>query len=288
MDLIIISIIVLTALGLVASALLAASSKLLYVEEDPRVEAVTDALPGANCGGCGFAGCEGYAVAVLYDPAIPPNKCCAGGAEVSEKVAQLSGKAMGDSEPLVAFRRCDRIGGNVQQKFEYHGVPTCRAAAMVQDGPYACKFSCLGLGDCVRACPFNAMNLRNGMVYIDPDACTACGTCTRVCPNSILQLVPRRSRVMVFCSSQDKGKEVSSVCEVGCISCMKCVKKCPANAISIKDNRTHIDHQLCLDYGPECEEACVASCPRKILRCLGQCAPEVHPSSQEATIPATA
>jgi Na+-translocating ferredoxin:NAD+ oxidoreductase subunit B len=288
MDLIVTPVIVLTVMGFVAALLLSASSKILYVEEDPRVEAISDALPGANCGGCGYAGCEGYAVAVLYDPDIPPDKCCAGGAEVSQQVAKLSGKAMGDSEPQVAFRRCDRIGGDVQQKFEYFGVPTCRAAKMVQDGPYACKYACLGLGDCVRACPFNAMSLKNGIVYIDLDACTACGTCTRVCPNSILELVPKRSRVMVFCSSQDKAKQVSSVCEVGCISCMKCVKKCPAKAISIKDNRVHIDHQICLDYGDECEEACVANCPRKILRCLGACAPDMLQTPQETSTHATA
>lgn len=272
MDLIVTSIVLLLAIGFVASAILAAASKLLYVEEDPRVEAVSEALPGANCGGCGYAGCDGYAAAVINDPNVAPNLCCAGGAEVSAAVAELSGKAMGDAEPQVAFRRCDRVGGNVALKFDYQGVPTCRAAKMVQDGPYACRFACFGMGDCVRACPFNAMSLQNGLVYIDPVACTACGTCTRVCPNSILELIPQRSRVMVFCSSQDKAKDVTGVCGVGCISCMKCIKKCPAKAISMKDSRIHIDHEACLAYGPECEEACVAACPRKILRCLGACA----------------
>lgn len=269
MDLIVTSIVVLFLLGLVASAVLAAASKLLYVEEDPRVEAVVGALPGANCGGCGYAGCEGYAVAVINDPSVPPNKCCAGGSEVSEQVAALSGKAAGESDPMVAFRRCDRVGGQVKEKFIYQGVPTCRAAKLVKDGPYACHYACLGFGDCVRACPFNAMTLVNGLVYVDPSACTACGTCVRTCPNAILELVPKRSRVMIFCSSQDKAKEVTAVCEVGCISCQKCIKKCPAKAISIEDNRIKIDHAVCLAYGPECQEICVAECPRHILRCLG-------------------
>ncbi len=269
MDLIVISIVVLCVLGLVASSVLAAASKLLYVEEDPRVEAVVGALPGANCGGCGYAGCEGYAVAVINDPSVAPNKCCAGGADVSEQVAALSGKAAGSSDPMVAFRRCDRNGGNVLEKFDYQGVPSCAAAKLVQDGPYACRFSCLGLGDCVRACPFNAMQMVNNIVYIDVEACTACGTCTRTCPNQILELIPKRSRVMVFCSSQDKAKDVTAVCEVGCISCQKCVKKCPATAITMVDSRVHIDHVACLAYGDECKEICVAECPRKILRCLG-------------------
>jgi Na+-translocating ferredoxin:NAD+ oxidoreductase subunit B len=288
MEMILTPVIVLTVLGLVASALLAASSKLLYVEEDPRVEAVSEALPGANCGGCGYAGCEGYAVAVLYDPEISPDKCCAGGSEVSEKVAQLTGKAMGSSDPQVAFRRCDRNGGHVQQKFNYYGVSTCRAAKLVNDGPYACKYSCFGLGDCMRACPFNGMKIQNGVVYTNPDLCTACGSCVRACPNSVLELIPKRARVMVFCSSQDKGKEVSGVCEVGCISCSKCIKKCPAGAISIKDNRIHIDHQACLDYGDDCAEACVANCPRKIVRCLGTCAPELELKPREEPLSATA
>lgn len=286
--LIVVSVLVLFGLGLVAAAILSAASKLLYVEEDPRVEAVAEALPGANCGGCGYAGCEGYAAAVIGDPSVPPNKCCAGGAETAAQVAELSGKAMGDAEPQVAFRRCDRIGGNVQEKFEYQGVLTCKGAKMLQDGPYACRFACLGLGDCVRACPFDAMALVNQIVYIDPTACTACGTCTRTCPNSILELIPQRARVMVFCSSQDKAKDVTSVCEAGCISCMKCIKKCPAKAISMKDNRIHIDHEACLAYGPECEEACVAACPRKILRCLGIDDATALPAQDEASASATA
>jgi Na+-translocating ferredoxin:NAD+ oxidoreductase subunit B len=277
MDLIVTSIVVLASLGLVASALLAASSKLLYVEEDPRVDAVTEALPGANCGGCGYAGCEGYAVAVLYNPDVAPNKCCAGGPEVTEKVAQLSGKAAGESERLVAFRRCDRVAGNVKQKFAYEGIQTCRAAKMVGDGPYACSYSCYGFGDCMRACPFNGMRIRNGMVYTNPGLCTACGSCVRACPNSVLELIPEDARVMVFCSSRDKAKDVAAVCEVGCISCSKCVKKCPAQAISIKDNRIHIDHRMCREYGKACGEVCVVSCPRKILRCLGSCAPQLQP-----------
>ncbi|MFP4071231.1 MAG: RnfABCDGE type electron transport complex subunit B [Desulfovibrionales bacterium] len=287
MDLIIISIIVLAAMGFVAAVLLSASSRLLHVDEDPRVEAVANALPGTNCGGCGYAGCDGYAVAVLYDPDVPPNKCCAGDAELAERVAWLSDKAVTESESRVAFRRCDRSGGNVRKEFEYSGVPTCRGIKMVQDGPYACKYSCFGLGDCVDACPFNAMSLQNGMVSVDPEACTACGKCISVCPNSIMELVPKRSRVMVFCASKDKGKQVSSVCDVGCISCMKCIRKCPAKAISIKDSRIHIDHQACLEYGPGCEEACVAICPRGILRCLGYSASDMVPAPQEANSSAT-
>lgn len=261
------SIIVLFAIGLAASICLGIASKVFHVEEDPRVEAVLEALPGANCGGCGFAGCEGYAVAVLNDPDMPPNKCCAGGPDVAANVAQLSGKAAGDADPVVSFRRCVKDEGKVVKKYDYQGVPTCAAAALeLGGGPDNCAYACIGFGDCVRACPFNAMRLDGGMVRIDPEACTGCGGCINTCPHDILELIPMRSRVNVFCSSKDKMKEVMAVCEAGCISCMKCVKKCPANAISQEGGLIRIDMKTCLDYGPECEEVCVEVCPRYILR----------------------
>ncbi|NLW81560.1 MAG: Fe-S cluster domain-containing protein [Desulfovibrionales bacterium] len=262
------SVLSLFGLGFVSAGILSVASKFLAVEEDPRIEVVAEALPGANCGGCGFAGCESYAAAVINDPNVAPNKCCAGGPDVAARVAELTGKAAGAADPMVAFRRCVKVEGNVAKKFEYFGIKSCAAAKLIQDGPDTCKFSCLGFGDCVRACPFDAMWVENGLVHIAPAKCTSCGTCVRTCPNAILELIPRRSRVMVFCSSQDKGKAVKDVCDAGCISCGACIKKCPAQAITMVDERIHIDHKACLAYGPSCGEACVEKCPRNILRCL--------------------
>lgn len=262
------SVVSLLSLGFVSASVLAVASKLLYVEEDPRIEVVTEALPGANCGGCGFAGCEAYAAAVINDPSVEPNKCCAGGPEVTQRVAELTGKAAGDSDPKVAFRRCMKIEGEVVKNFEYAGIHSCAGAKMVQNGPDACAYSCLGFGDCVKACPFDAMWIENDMVHISPSKCTSCGTCVRVCPNGILELIPRRARVMIFCSSKDKGKAVKDVCEVGCISCGACIKKCPAQCISMVDDRIVINHKACLAYGQSCGEVCVEKCPRDILRCL--------------------
>jgi electron transport complex protein RnfB len=262
------SIVVLFGLGLAASVVLSVASVVLRVDEDPRIEAVAEALPGANCGGCGYAGCESYAKAVVENPDVPPDLCCAGGASVTVAVAELTGKAAGDGAPKVAFRRCDKIGGKVKKKFGYQGVPSCSAAKLVQNGPDACEYSCLGFADCVRACPFDAMYMQNGLVEIDPNKCTACGTCVRVCPNNILVLIPLGARVMVYCSSKDKGKAVMDVCGVGCISCQKCVKKCPADVITMKDNKIHIDHEKCLEYGPSCEEICAEVCPVGIMRRL--------------------
>jgi electron transport complex protein RnfB len=263
-----VSVLTLFALGFVSAGLLAVASKVLYVEEDPRIEVVTDALPGANCGGCGFAGCEAYAIAVLNDPDMPPDKCCAAGPEVSIRVAELTGKAAGDADPQVMFRRCLKMEGNVAKKYDYAGVMTCASAKLLDGGPNACSYSCMGFGDCVRACPFGAMWLEDGMVRISPSKCTGCGNCAKACPNGILELVSRRARVMIFCSTQDKGKAVRDACELGCISCGVCIKQCPAQCISEEGNRIVIDHKACLDYGPSCGEICVEKCPRKILRCL--------------------
>lgn len=277
-----VSVLTLFALGFVSAAILAIASKVLHVEEDPRIEVVTEALPGANCGGCGFAGCEAYAIAVINDPDMAPDKCCAGGSDVAIRVAELTGKAAGDSEPRVMFRRCMKVEGQVARKYDYAGVMTCAAAKMLGGGPDACSYSCMGFGDCARACPFDAMWLEDGMVRISPSKCTSCGTCARVCPNGILELIPRQARVMVFCSSRDKGKAVRDVCGVGCISCGACIKKCPAQCIRLEDDRIVIDHKACLDYGPSCEEVCVEKCPRKILRCLNPeqiaDAPETEPA----------
>jgi electron transport complex protein RnfB len=129
------------------------------------------------------------------------------------------------------------------------------------------------------------MWIEDGLVHIAPDKCTSCGSCVRVCPNSILEIIPRRARVQIFCSSQDKGKAVKDVCEAGCISCNACIKKCPANAVSLVDDRIVIDHKACLDYGPSCEEVCVEKCPRNILRCLNPDMIAVAPETEPATYP---
>lgn len=256
----------LASIGLAAALMLTLASKFFYVQEDPKIAAVNEALPGANCGGCGFAGCEGYAQAVVTNPSIAANLCCVGGTETAAKVGTLTGKSVGDAEPSVAFRRCQKNEGQVASRYFYDGMDTCSAAARLNNGTAACSYACLGYGDCVRACPFNALVLRDGLPWVLTINCTSCGNCAKVCPRGIMTIIPRRSRVAVFCSTKDKLKEVSDVCQVGCIKCARCIKACPAKAVSLKNNRIEIDHAKCLEYGPECGEACVESCPRKILR----------------------
>lgn len=264
-----ISVLVLLGLGLVTATVLAVASRVFHVEEDPRVQAVLEALPGANCGGCGFAGCEGYATAVVKDPAIPANRCCAGGAATSVAVGELTGKVVAEAEPLRSFRRCDKLAGKVAKPYDYQGMPSCAAAAAVAiGGSSTCAYSCLGFGDCVQVCPFDAVEIKDGLAMINPAKCTGCGLCAEACPRNVLELVPARARVMVFCSTQDKLKRVAEVCGVGCIKCGRCVKSCPAKAVTLENERIHINHKLCLSYGPECEEACAAACNRNALRMI--------------------
>lgn len=260
------SVITLLGLGLVTASVLAVASRVFYVEEDPRVEAVLEVLPGANCGGCGYAGCEGYATAVVNDPDIPANRCCAGGELTSIAVGELTGKTVAASEPQRSFRRCDKVSGKVLSRYAYQGVPSCAAAALLFDGSDSCSYSCLGLGDCVEMCPFDALHIENGLTHVDLAKCTGCGVCINACPRNTLELIPVRARVAVMCSTKEKLKAVMEVCEVGCINCGKCVKACPAHAISQETGRIEIDQKKCLSYGPDCNEACVTACPRNIMR----------------------
>lgn len=266
MEFVIYSVLILFGLGLVAAALLAVASRVFHVEEDPRIEAVLEALPGANCGGCGYAGCEGYATAVVRNPSVEAGLCVAGGAEVSIAVGDLTGKVVAASEPLRSFRRCQKIEGRVSLRYEYQGMPSCAAATLLIGGTDLCTYSCLGYGDCVKVCPFNAMVVEDRLVRIVPSRCTGCGMCTKVCPRGILELIPVRSRVMAYCATRDKLRAVMEICDAGCINCGKCVKTCPAGAVTSVRDRVEIDHMRCLSYGPECGEACMESCPRGILR----------------------
>ena len=260
-----------TLLGLFFGFALAAAAMKFRVVVNPLVERVRDALPSANCGACGFAGCQAYAEAVVERPDVSPNLCAPGRAGVARSVAELTGKQLGTVLDRVVIMRCHGITAYARNEAEYAGVPTCAAAALVFGGPKACKNGCLGLGDCVKVCPFDALRLgADGIAQVDPGKCTGCGLCVPACPKDLFTLYPRNHRVELSCVARDKQAVVRATCMVGCTLCRKCVAKCPAGAIEWNGSTILIDHDKCLAYGPSCNEACVDICPSTILHRIGQ------------------
>jgi len=249
------------AFGIICGVILAYAAKRFAVKIDPKIEAVRACLPGANCGACGYAGCESYAEAVVTDPNCPPSKCAPGKQSVAEKVAALTGKAAGATTPLLSVVRCSRNEGGVKKKYSYVGYDTCQGAALAFGGPYECNFACIGYGDCVAACPFHAIHMVNNMPVIDPAECTGCGVCVNNCPKQVLQLIPTTAICYVPCNSRDSGKAVTNVCQSGCIHCMACTRKAK-DAVTMVNDRIEIDHEKLDDPSAQ---AAVAACSRQFV-----------------------
>ena len=210
-------------LGLACGTALALAARFLSVTEDPRVAEITELLPGANCGGCGFAGCADYAKAIVVDDAAI-NLCAPGGAEILEKLAAVLGKTAQAAERKVAIVLC---GGTVEQaarRSSYNGVADCAAAHTVAGGDKACRYGCLGYGSCARACPVGAIELRDGVALVHPDICIGCGACVKTCPRGLVAMVPAARTIHVLCRSRDRGPAVKKACKVGCIGCTLCTK----------------------------------------------------------------
>ncbi len=259
MSLIINSVISLGAMGLLFGSGLAYASKKFAVEVDPRVEAINEALPGANCGGCGFPGCGGLATAIVNGDA-PVNACPVGGAETASKIGEIMGIQADAGEKKVAKVICKGTCNNAKDKSEYYGIKDCRAAAMVSGGSKSCQYGCLGLGTCVNVCQFGAITIQDGIAHIDKDKCVACGKCLEVCPKAVIAWKPYSQEVVVECNSKEFGKEVKSKCAVGCIGCKLCVKSCPFEAITFENNLAKIDYTKCT----QCM-VCVEKCPTKAI-----------------------
>lgn len=274
-----------TLLGLTFGFALAAAALRFHVPTNPLVDRVREVLPSANCGACGFAGCQTYAEAVVEKRDVSPNLCAPGRASVAEAVARLTGKEVGKVLDRVVVMRCHGVSAYARQEAEYAGVQTCAAASLVFGGPKACKNGCLGLGDCVQVCPFDALHLGDkGIVEVDQQKCTGCGLCVPVCPKELFQLYPRSRRIELSCVARDKGNVVKATCMVGCILCRKCVAKCPADAIEFDGATIVIDHEKCQAYGPSCNEVCVDICPSAILHRIGQAPhPRETPTVQVTT-----
>lgn len=262
------SILTLGGIGLFAAIALGVAAKKFAVEVDPRELAILEILPGANCGACGMPGCGGYAKAIV-DGSMPPNLCTPGGAETVEKIAHIMGVEAVVSEPQIAVVLCQGDNRKASQKYRYLGLEDCNAAQKIADGPKTCGGGCLGLGSCVRACPFDAIEITpDGLAVIDRDKCTGCQKCISTCPRSVIRMTPKSVTTHVLCNSTDKGAAVRKYCQVGCIGCQICKKTVPA-AYTVENFLARVEYEAA-----EGAEAAIEKCPTKCIRNFADGYPE--------------
>ena len=252
---------VLAALGVVFGIALAIVAARFVVKTDPKVEQVREILPGANCGACGFAGCMGYAEAVVGNPDVAVNLCAPGKSAVAEKIGEITGKKAEKMDPRIARVFCQGGASLSRRKFIYTGVRDCTAAVLAAGGDKSCEYGCLGYATCMRACPFDAITMSaDNLPLINPEKCTACGKCVAACPKQVIELAPASKAVVISCHSKDKGADTKKKCQVGCIACGICVRTCPVDAIKIDNNVARIDHGKCIVCG-----LCIKKCPTNAI-----------------------
>ncbi|MBO5729174.1 MAG: Fe-S cluster domain-containing protein [Paludibacteraceae bacterium] len=261
MNLIISSIIVLGIIGLASAVILYFVAQKFKVEEDARIDVVTDLLPGANCGGCGFPGCRGFAEACVKADSLDNLLCPVGGLPVMCKVSESLGMAVCQATPKIAVVRCNGSCANRPRTNKFDGARNCKVAAQLYAGETNCSYGCFGYGDCVEACKFDAIviNPETGLPVVYEDKCTACGACVKACPKKVIELRnkgPKGRRVFVSCINKDKGGVARKACSAACIGCGKCQKVCPFGAIKVENNLAYIDFDLCRS----CRK-CVNECP---------------------------
>lgn len=275
---ILIAVGILAGLGLIFGLVLAAASKLFYVETDPRLDRLNDCLPGANCGGCGYAGCSAYAEAVLRGEA-EIGECASGGSECTRAMSEIMDIQVDAKKRKVAMVRCsgyhrvDESGKplGVKKKAEYEGIHDCLAASKVGgNGPIACKFGCLGFGSCVKACKYDAIQVKDGCAVVDREKCVGCKACAKACPKKLITLVDYDKLTAIPCNSHAKGAVTVRGCSQGCIGCGLCVKICPEQAICIDGNLASIDYSKCTNCG-----LCVTVCPKKLIHVMEEVSAEV-------------
>lgn len=261
MNLIVSSIIVLGVIGLASAIILYFVAQKFKVEEDTRIDEVTELLPGANCGGCGYPGCRGFAEACVKADTLENMLCPVGGLPVMCKVSEVLGHAVCQATPKIAVVRCNGTCQNRPRTNKFDGAQNCKIAAQLYAGETNCSYGCFGFGDCVAACQFDAIkiNPETGIPEVDEEKCTACGACVKACPKKVIELRnkgPKGRRVFVSCVNKDKGGVARKACSAACIGCGKCQKVCPFGAIKVENNLAYIDFELCRS----CRK-CVNECP---------------------------
>jgi RnfABCDGE-type electron transport complex B subunit len=245
---------ILGGFALISSTGLLFASKKFHVEEDPRIEEVTEVLPGANCGGCGFAGCAAYAEHVVLNMNLD-QPCPVADEATMHKVAEILGLEAPTSDKMVASLKCRGTDENTRKIMDYRGINDCWAAVLVADSTKSCAFACIGLGPCLGACNFDAMSIKDGIVEIDEEKCTGCGMCIDACPKHVLHMRPKGKNITVTCSNLDRGAAAKNACNVVCTGCQKCVKVCEADAISVNNFLASIDYDKCTLCG-KCVDVC--------------------------------
>ncbi len=257
---IILATVIVGAVGLFIGIFLGVAGIKFKVEVDEKEEQVLEALPGNNCGGCGYPGCSGLASAIAKGEAAI-NQCPVGGEPVAQKIGQIMGVEAGDSVKMTAFVKCQGDCDKTKIDYEYTGAQDCQMLSFVPNGgPKTCNYGCLGYGSCVKACQFDAIHVENGVAVVDKDKCKACGKCVAACSKNLIELIPYDWKYAVACSSRDKGPVVMKGCSVGCIGCTLCAKNCPKEAITIDSFLSHIDQEKCTGCG-----TCAEKCPKKSI-----------------------
>jgi len=259
MNSLITTVIAFGVIGLVVGIVLSIAAKVFEVKTDPKIDEVLGNLPGANCGGCGYAGCGACAEAIVKGEASV-NACPSLSEEALGVIASIMGAQATKSKKMIACVMCSGNFDNAPKKYEFDGTKSCYEINALNNGDKLCAFSCLGYGDCVEACKFSAISINNGIAEIDKEKCASCGMCVSTCPRHIIKMIPFDAKVTVKCSSKDKGAVMKARCSVGCIGCGICAKNCPVEAISVNDNVASIDYDKCIGCG-----MCAEKCPKKII-----------------------
>lgn len=256
------AILIVGGVGLIIGIVLGIAGKFLAVEVDEKEAAIREVLPGNNCGGCGFPGCDGLAAAIAKGES-DPGACPVGGAEVAKQIAEIVG-VEAKVVKKVAYVACSGDCDKAKNKYIYHGNMSCKDAVNIPGGgAKACEYGCLGLGSCVEACEFDAIHIENGKAVVDREKCKACGKCVEACPKGLISIIPYDTKYMVKCSSKDKGREVMQACTAGCIGCGLCAKNCPHEAIDFDFNLAKIVQDKCQNCG-----TCVEKCPKKVIEAI--------------------